>query len=145
VANREAAVSPVTAVLDSEALSAVAAPHERAVAAQRAQAVLTAVGRRGGRAVAPAPVLVEVSRTRGRAAAVGRVLGHLPVVDTDRRIAERAGRLLGQHGLDSCHAVNALVVATAASVQPAVVLTGDPDDLGRLAEGSPGVAVLPLA
>lgn len=46
--------------------------------------------------------------------------------------------------LDSCHAVDAFVVATAASVGNAVILTGDPTDLRRLAARTPGVAVQAL-
>lgn len=92
----------------------------------------------------PAPVLAEVARTPARAAAVGRVVRGARVVDTDRAIAEQAGGLLGRHRLDSCSAVDAFVVATAASLGNAVVLTADADDLRRFAAHLPGVAVQPL-
>ena len=39
--------------------------------------------------------------------------------------------------LDSCHAVDALVVATAASSGDAVILAGDPNDLKSLAAADP--------
>lgn len=132
---------PVLAVLDSEALSALAFPRERTRAARRAQAVLTAVERWGGRACVPAPVIAEVARSGPRRAAVDHVLRRLPVVDTDRRIATSAGLLLGQHGLDSRHAVDAFVAATAIGARPAVVLTGDPNDLTRLMGDEAGVGV----
>ncbi len=132
------------AVLDSEALAALAFPRERARAGRRAQAVLVAVERLGGRACVPAPVIAEVARSASRRAGVDRVLRRLPVVDTDRAIATRAGDLLGRHGLDSRHAVDAFVAATALGASPAVALTGDPDDLSRLVGDAPGVYVRPL-
>ena len=132
------------AVLDSEALAALAFPRERARAGRRAQAVLVAVERLGGRACVPAPVITEVARTGARRTGVDRALRHLPVVDTDRVIATRAGNLLGTHRLDSCHAVDAFVAATALGAGPAVVLTGDPQDLARLVGDHPGVHIQPL-
>ncbi len=132
------------AVLDSEALAAVAFPRERGRAGRRAQAVLVAVERLGGRACVPAPVVAEVARSASRRTGVDRVLLRLPVADTDRAVATRAGDLLGRHGLDSCHAVDAFVAATALGARPAVVLTGDPDDLARLVGDAPGVHVRPL-
>lgn len=135
---------PVLAVLGSGALSAIAFPRERTRAARRAQAVLTAVEQMGGRACVPAPVIAEVARSTARRAAVDRILGRLPVVDTDRTVATRAGDLLGRHGLDSRHAVGAFVAATAIGARPAVVLTGDPDDLTRLVGDHPGVGVRAL-
>jgi len=136
--------APVLAVLDSEALAALAFPRERGRAGRRAQAVLVAVERLGGRACVPAPVIAEVARSASRRAGVDRVLRWLPVVDTDRVVATRAGHLLGRNGLDSCHAVDAFVAATALAAAPAIVLTGDPDDLGRLIGEDPGVNVRPL-
>lgn len=141
---RSGDVAPPVAVLDAEALSSLAAPNERAASARRAQAVLEAVERRGGTARVPAPVLAEVSRTTGRTAAVGRVLRRARLVSTDRPIAEHAGRLLERCGLDSCHAIDAFVVATAASIGGAVILTGDPEDMRSLAALTPGVVVQAL-
>lgn len=133
-----------TAVLDSEALAAVASPNERGAAARRAQAVLEAVERRGGRAVVAAPVLAEVSRGPRRRAAVDRVLSRLPVIPTDRAVAERAGTLLENHRLDSRHAVDAFVVATAAGLGHSVILTGDSLDLSTLAAEHLAVAIQQL-
>jgi predicted nucleic acid-binding protein len=138
------AVAAVLAVLDSEAVAALAFPREHAKAGRRAQAVLAAVERLGGRACVPAPVIAEVARTSARRAAVHRVLARLPVVDTDRTIATRAGGLLGHHRLDSRHAVDAFVAATALRERPAIVLTGDPEDLVRLVGDDPTVRVQPL-
>lgn len=82
--------------------------------------------------------------SRPRRPAVDRVLRRLPVVDTDRTVATRAGDLLGRNGLDSRHAVDAFVAATALRAGPAIVLTGDPDDLKRLVGDDVGVHVQPL-
>jgi predicted nucleic acid-binding protein len=131
-------------VLDSEALAALAFPRERARAGRRAQAVLVAVERLGGRACVPAPVIAEVARSVSRRSGVDRVLRRLPVIDTDRAIATRAGNLLSRNRLDSCHAVDAFVAATAVSASPAVLLTSDPDALTRLIGDDPGVVVRPL-
>ncbi len=127
-------------MLDSEALSVLAERSARSSVLARVQAVLEAVARRGGVAIIPAPVLAEVSRGR-RAAAVSRVVNKLVVVPTDRAIAQAAGDLLERHRLDSTAAVDAFVVATAAARRPAVILTGDPDDLTLLASTVPNVAV----
>jgi hypothetical protein len=54
-------------------------------------------------------------------------------------IARHAGQLLGEAG--SSATIDALVVAEAIGLQPSVVLTSDPDDLGRLLGARPGVLV----
>ncbi|MGB8963299.1 MAG: PIN domain-containing protein [Pseudonocardiaceae bacterium] len=136
--------APVLAVLDGEALAALSFPRERARAGRRAQAVLVAVERLGGRACVPAPVIAEVARSASRRAGVDRLLRWLPVIDTDREIATLAGNLLGRNRLDSRHAVDAFVAATALGASPAVVLTGDPDDFTRLIADDPGVHVQSL-
>ena len=131
-------------VLDPEALSVLAAPKERGVSARRAQAVLVVIERRGGYAIVPAPVLAEASRTRARRDAVARVLRRFEVIATDRRIAETAALLLEGAGFDSSNAIDAFVVATAAVRHSAVVLTGDPADLERLAAPVGNVTVRAL-
>lgn len=57
--------APVLAVLDTEALSALAFLRHDAKAGRRAQAVQTAVERLGGRACVPALVIAEVARQSG--------------------------------------------------------------------------------
>lgn len=88
-----------------------------------------------------APVLAEVARSIARRSAFDRVLRSIPVVDTDRTVVTRAGALLGDRGLDSRHAVDAFVAVTAIGARASTVLTGDPDDLVRLLDDEPGVAV----
>ncbi len=59
-------------------------------------------------------------------------LGVLPV---DTRLAVRAGELLGATGAGSEMAVDAFLVAAGAlDAREALVVTGDPGDIGRLAE-----------
>ena len=133
-------------VLDSEAVSALAAPRERAVAARRAQAVLTEAARRNALVRIPAAVLTEVYRGTGRDAGVDRVVGRgNRVVPLDHRTARVAGALVGRDQLDSCHTVAASVVATAIRLGGAVVASGDPDDLGALARDHRNVVIQGLA
>jgi hypothetical protein len=55
------------------------------------------------------------------------------VCELTRSIAQRAGGLLSKAGLSSAHAVDAFVVATALEFDAAVIATGDPGDIKRLA------------
>lgn len=59
-------------------------------------------------------------------------------------MAERAGALLAKARLSSQHAVDAFVVATALEFESAVIATGDPTDIKRLAGGYGKVKVLAL-
>jgi hypothetical protein len=137
---------PTFVVLDSEAVSALAAPRERAVAARRAQAVLSEAARRSGLVRIPSAVLTEVYRGSSRDAGVDRVVGRgNRVVPLDHRIAGLAGALLGRDDLDSCHAVDASVIATAINLGGAVVVSGDARDLESLARDHHNVIVHALA
>jgi hypothetical protein len=83
----------------------------------------------------PAPVLAEVCRGGRLDAPVQRVLTDrgLVVVDLTSRIAQRAGGLLCRARMSSTHAVDAFVVATAVEFGSALIATGVPSDIGRLA------------
>lgn len=132
-------------ILDSEALSALAAAHRRESEAVRARAVLQVARDLDVPVRVPAAVLAEVCRGGARDAAVNRVLsGGVVVTDLNRVIAQRAGALLHRHGLDSAHAVDAFVVATAAVLGSSVIATHDPDDLRRLASREPAVEILAI-
>jgi predicted nucleic acid-binding protein len=136
---------PGFVVLDAEAVSVLAWPRERAVAARRAQAVLAEAARRNALVRIPTAVLTETYRGTRRDAGIDRILGHgNRVVPLDHRTARLAGQLLGRDGLDSCHAVDATVVATAVRLGGAVVVTSDPQDLRSLARQHPNVAIQPL-
>jgi len=93
----------------------------------------------------PAAVLVEVYRGRKDDAAVDFAIKRIGrVVPAGQSIAKLAGRLLARHRLDSAHAVDALVVATAIRLGGGLIATHDPDDLGRLATEYPNVKTLAI-
>lgn len=66
------------------------------------------------------------------------------ICDLTRPIAQQAGQLLAQRKLSSAHAVDAFVVATALQFSSAIIATGDPDDIHRLAAPFQHIRVLPL-
>ena len=63
----------------------------------------------------------------------------------DRVIAETAGVMLEATGMDSTNAIDAFVVATAAQLPVAVILTVDVDDVASLAASLRHVEVQALA
>lgn len=119
-------------VLDSGAVIALSRGDTRARAyLARARELLVPVE-------VPVVVVAETIRGGPRDAPVHRVLkavGAVPLAD--ERHGRTAGRLLGT--ARSTSTADALVVAQAIEAGGAVVLTGDPDDLGRLAAGHPDV------
>lgn len=133
-------------ILDSEALSSLAHASRRGVAAQRARAILTVAYESGALVRVPAPVLAEVCRGGARDAAVHHVLKGkgIGVVELSANTAARAGGLLAAARMDSRHAVDAFVVATAAALGDAIIATGDPDDLGKLAARQKSVRTWPV-
>lgn len=136
---------PGILILDAEAVSALARRGERAASARRAQAVLVEAARRRALVRVPAAALAEVYRGGPGDAAIDHVLGRMAgVVTTGRRVARVAGTLLARDRLDSCHAVDAMVIATAIRLGGGVVLTRDVDDLRSLAADHANVVVLPL-
>lgn len=128
-------------LLDSEALSALAngPAHRR----DRVRALITEMRRRELPIATVAAVLAEV--VRGRPADAGMFAGirreSVEVFPVDTRAGVRAGQLLGAVGAGSEMAVDAFVVAVADLAGGAVVATGDPHDMGRLAAHAVRVAV----
>jgi predicted nucleic acid-binding protein len=135
-----------TVILDSEALNALAHPHERPSLTARARAILAVTHETGGLVRVPAPVLAEVCRGVRYDAAVNRLLSAraILVADLTRPIAQRAGQLLARLKLSYAHAIDAFVVATAAQFPTAIIATGDPADLRRLAATSRSIRILAL-
>lgn len=133
-------------ILDAEALNALARARERGVLAERARAILQVAHEENALVRVPAPVLAEVCRGGALDAPVSRILNGrgIVVVDLADRTAHRAGALLARAGLGSAHAVDAFVVATALEFGFAVIATGDPDDLGRLARGAPNLRIFAI-
>lgn len=126
-------------ILDSEALHALAHAATRQALADRARAILQVAYEERALIRVPAPVLAEVCRGGARDAAINRLLNGrgIGVSDLSASCARRAGALLARCKLDSSHAVDAFVVACALTFGSAVIATGDPKDLKRLAAGFP--------
>jgi predicted nucleic acid-binding protein len=133
------AVRPL--ILDSEAVSALA--HGPVSRRRIVAAALTAARREGAEVVVSAAVLAELYRGPRFDAAVDSVLARdvLVVRDVTRRVARIAGSLLARARMDSAHAIDAFVVSVAYEVGGGVILTGDADDLARLAGAHPSIEV----
>ncbi|MFI5300459.1 MAG: PIN domain-containing protein [Polyangiales bacterium] len=133
-------------ILDSEAVNALARAKGRPVLAERARAILKVAHDESALVRVPAPVLAEVYRGGAVDASLDHLLNGRGIVvfDLNARIARRAGALLALQKLNSAHAVDAFVVATALEFSSAVIATGDPDDLRRLASGSPQVRIFAI-
>lgn len=134
----EAAI--VNVILDSEALSVLAHPDERGSSRRRSRLVARTIAELGGLGFIPAPVLAEVSHGR-RSVGIHRVIKEHVVINTNPRIALRAGDLLHRNGLGSEHAVDAFVAATAIECGASVILTCDPDDMRRLVGRHPATTI----
>lgn len=129
---------PERLILDSGAVIALAR-HD-----PRARAYLARALELGVEVQVPVPVVAETIRGSARDAPVHRVLkavGEVPVLTEGH--GRTAGRLLGEAG--STSTIDALVVAVAVEAGGGDILTGDEDDLGRLAAGHPEVRIQPLA
>jgi predicted nucleic acid-binding protein len=135
-----------TLILDAEALNALAHPRERGALAHRARAILQIAHQERALVRVPAPVLAEVCRGGSRDAPINQLLNGrgIAVVDLTDGASRRAGGLLTRAGLGSANAVDAFVVATAFELGPAVIATGDPDDLRRLARWTPNVRIFAI-
>lgn len=133
-------------ILDSEAVNALARPSERRVLAERASAVLRLAYQKRALVRVPSPVLAEVCRGSNHDAAINLLLNNpgVRVVELSRISAQRAGHMLAHLKLSSAHAVDAFVVATALEFDAAVIATGDPGDIGRLAAPFSQIGVFAL-
>lgn len=133
-------------ILDAEAVNALAHKAERRALAQRAAAILRLAHEKRALVRVPAPVLAEVCRGIKYDSAINRLLKNpgVQVAELTRPIAQRAGHLLARLKLSSVHAVDAFVVATAAEFETAVIATGDPSDIRRLAAPFSKIGVFAL-
>jgi predicted nucleic acid-binding protein len=133
-------------ILDAEALNALAYTSQRRVLTERASAILRLAYQKRALVRVPAPVLAEVCRGARRDAAINHLLNNpgVGVSELTRTIAQQAGHILARLKLSSAHAIDAFVVATALQFDTAVIATGDPDDIRRLAAPFRRVGVFPL-
>ncbi len=122
-------------VLDSEAVNALARSSQRGVLEDRARAILSLAHDRRALVRVPAPVLGEVCRGPRFDAAINHLLSDsgILVLPLTRSIAQRGGLLLAEARMSSTKAVDAFVVATALEFDNALIATGDPTDIRRLA------------
>jgi predicted nucleic acid-binding protein len=129
--------APQRLILDSGAVIALARGDQRARAfLARALELRTPVE-------VPVVVVAETVRGGPRDAPVNRVLKAVGSVPEAREVHGRtAGRLLA--AAHSAHTVDALVVAHAVEAGGAHILTGDREDLERLAAPHPEVWIQPL-
>jgi predicted nucleic acid-binding protein len=133
-------------ILDSEALNALANSTRRGSLAIRARAIARIAHERGVLLRVPAAVLAEVCRGPRFDSAVNQLLNReaIGVADLTRKIAQRAGTLLGKASLSSAAAIDAFVVATALEFESSIIATGDVKDLRRLSAPHRQVALLQL-
>jgi predicted nucleic acid-binding protein len=135
----------VRLVLDSEALSALGGP--RSARQEEVRAALRAAHRLGREATVPTVVLAELYRGPRRNQLVDACLARetgIGTRDTDRAFARVVGGVLAGAGAGSALLADAHVVAAAVEAGGGVVLTGDPDDMTRLAAPYPTVVVQQL-
>lgn len=132
-------------VLDSEAMSALG---ERASKRQReVRAALTAANRLGREVVVPALTLAELYRGPNRSKLIDSCLARetgIRVQVTDRSFARLVGGILAAAAEGSEMIVDAHAVAAAVEAGGGIVLTSDPDDLGRLAAPYRNVQVIDI-
>lgn len=123
-------------ILDAGALVALARNDHRV------RSYLIVATERGIDVVVPPIVVTQVIRGAASDALVNRLLKSrgvsVPAVGED--LARAAGRLLAVSGLRD--AADAQVVAEAARSAPSTILTSDPDDLRRLADGHTGIQIM---
>ena len=128
-------------VLDSAAVDGLA----RRAIPDAVRAALEAASRLGRDVVIPSVVLAECYRDRDRVQAVDSMLSRhvaIQLRDTDKSLARLVGSLLGAADLGSEALVDAHVVAAAIEQGGGVCLTGDVDDIERLAAGAGSVTVV---
>jgi predicted nucleic acid-binding protein len=129
--------APQRLILDSGAVIALARRDART------RAFLARALELGALVEIPVVVVAETLRGGPRDAPVHRVLKAVGSVPEAREVHGRtAGRLLG--AARSAHTVDALVVAHAVEAGGAHVLTGDREDLEKLAASHPEVRIHPL-
>lgn len=132
-----------TLILDSQAIRELARAREGALPSVVLSALKAAVVT-DSEVVVPAVVLSEQYRGGRHDQLVDACLSRwhgIRVVDTDRSLARMVGNLLARHGLGSRHLVDATVVAAALNAGGGLILTSDPDDVERLADGLVGIQV----
>jgi predicted nucleic acid-binding protein len=132
-------------VLDAEALAALGGRAGRRNSEVRA--ALRAAVRLRREVVVPSVILAELYRGPRHNAVVDACLSRetgIRVRDTDRPLARIVGGVLAASQAGSELLADAHVIAAAVELGGGLALTGDPDDLGRLAASYANVTVIGL-
>lgn len=125
----ELTARPGRLILDSGGISAIAD------GSGVARAALERARREGWLVAIPAPVLTEVHTGRRDHARIDRTINAVDVlIETTPERAKQAGELRSRSGVPDV--VDAIVVAEAAAMPPAVILASDPDDIRALIEAA---------
>jgi hypothetical protein len=133
-------------VLDTRALEVFADPKADARATRLVRDLLALAARTGTPVRVPTAVLAEAYRGTAADAVIDRVLGDgIRPITLGQSMARQAGRLKHRDKLDSCHTVDAAVVATAIRLGGGIIATGDPDDLSSLAREHANIKVQALS
>lgn len=130
-------------MLDAEALSALS--RQRGQRFREVRAALEAARRLRRDVVVPAVILAELYRGPGHSQVIDACLSReswMRVRDTDRAFARYVGAVLTAAGADSSDMADAHAVAAAVEIGGGVILTGDEDDLNRLAASYPNIHVV---
>jgi hypothetical protein len=129
-------------VLDTRALEVLANRQADPAGTARVRAMLTAAARLGVPVRVSTAVLSEMYQGNHSDAGVDHVLGRgVRPITMGQSMARVAGTLRTRDGLDSCHTVDAVVVATSVRLGGGIIATGDVEDLRSLARDHGNVRV----
>lgn len=129
-------------VLDTRALEVFANPRVDKRGAQLVRDLISGAEQAGVPVRVPMNVLTEAYRGTAADASIDRVLGGTAKpITLGWAMARQAAWMKHRDKLDSCHTVDASVVATSIRLGGGIVITGDPDDLKSLAREHPNVKV----
>ena len=129
-------------VLDTRALEVLADRRADPAGTTRVRAMLAAAARLGVPVRVSTGALSEIYRGSHVDAGVDYVLGRgVRPLTMGQSMARLAGALRTRDGLDSCHTVDAFVVATSVRLGGGIIATGDPEDLRALSRDHPNVRI----
>jgi predicted nucleic acid-binding protein len=132
--------------LDTRALEVIADPKADPRATQRMRDLLAAAARTRTPVRVPTAVLAEAYHSTPADAAIDRVLGNgIRPITLGQSTARHAAGLKYRDRLDSCHTVDAVVVATSIRLGGGIIATGDPNDLRSLARDHANIEIQALS
>lgn len=99
---------------------------------RKAMAILKGILQKRELVVIPAPVITETLRGNNSDATVHRILNTGRIVPLTVTTARSAGERLGLTGSNAT--VDAMIVSIAVAESCLAIVTGDPDDISRLAD-----------